>query len=88
MKSIIVSLEALASAIDKGADPAKTGEAIKTTRDLTKNYKDALIRELDTELSIWQSKLSVILKEPVGKQGMAKHARFWAERLKAINTSF
>jgi len=41
----------------------------------------APLRELDKELSIWQSKLSVILKEPVGRQGMAKHAEFWAEKL-------
>ena len=44
-----------------------------------------LLKELDKELSIWQSKLSVILNEPVGKKGMAKHARFWAEKLRAIH---
>ena len=44
-----------------------------------------LLKELDTELSIWQSKLAVILKEPIGKKGMAKHARFWAEKLRAIH---
>lgn len=40
---------------------------------------------LDVELSIWQSKLSVILNEPAGRKGLAKHARFWAEKLRAFH---
>ena len=85
MKSIIISLEALASVIDKGADLAKTTEAIQSVRELTKSKELPVLKELDAELSVWQSKLSVILNAPEGKKGMAKHARFWAEKLKAIH---
>lgn len=85
MQTINGSLEALASAIDKGADLAKVTEAIKSTRELTKGKDVPALKELDAELSVWQSKLSVILSEPEGKKGMAKHARFWAEKLKAIH---
>ena len=97
MKSIVVSLEALAAAVDKNSDLSKTEEAIKATRSLIKGFVGAglprptqdagtaPLHELDAELSIWQSKLAVILKEPVGKKGMAKHARYWAEKLKMSN---
>ena len=95
MQKIVASLEAIANSVDKGLDLSKTQEAIKTTRGLIKDFVDKtngksvgaihelpLLKELDAELLIWQSKLSVILSEPVGKKGMAKHARHWVERLK------
>ena len=85
MPTISGSLEALASSIDKGADLARAAEAIKSTRELTKDKDLPVLKELDAELSVWQSKLSVILNAPEGKKGMAKHARFWAEKLKAIH---
>ena len=40
----------------------------------------SLLEKLDGELSTWQQKLPVILKEPVGRQGMAKHAAYWADQ--------
>ena len=107
MRSIIVSLEAIAYAVDQTSDLSKVEEKVMATRGLVKNFVSQtnkplagvipatttsagrhelpLLKELDTELSIWQSKLEVILKEPVGKKGMAKHARFWAEKLRAIH---
>ena len=84
MKNISASLEAIANSAEK--DTEKTEQAIKVARDLIKNASvTSELKELDTELSIWQSKLAVILKEPVGKKGMAKHARFWAEKLRTIH---
>ena len=80
MKKIIESLEAIAAAAEK--EPEKTEQAIKAARGLIKDQELPLLKELDAELATWQSKLSVILKEPVGKKGMAKHARFWAEKLR------
>ncbi len=107
MRSIIVSLEAIADAVDQTSDLSKVEEKVMATRGLIKNFVSKadnslvgvipatttsagrhelpLLEELDTELSIWQSKLAVILKEPVGKKGMAKHARFWAEKLRTIH---
>ena len=83
MKNIIVSLETIASTVEKNADALKTEQAITLARNQIENISnDPLLKELDLELSVWQSKLAVILKEPAGKKGMAKHARYWAERLK------
>lgn len=39
------------------------------------------LHELDQELSTWQSKLDAIWKEPFGREGMAKHAKYWMEKL-------
>lgn len=83
MKNIIVSLETIANTVEKDADALKTEQAIKLARNHIKNISsDPLLKELDLELSVWQSKLAVILKEPAGKAGMAKHARHWIEKLK------
>ena len=90
MKNVIVSLETIANSVDKELDLSKTQEAIKITRGLIAGAISAtadkhdlpLLKELDKELSIWQSKLEVILSETAGRKGMAKHARFWAEKLK------
>ena len=86
MQTISESLEALATAIDKGTDLVKAAEAIKSTRELTKGKDGPILKELDAELSVWQSKFSVIMNEPVGKKGMAKHARFWAAKLKIADS--
>lgn len=75
------NLEAIARAAAK-ADAAATGAAIGQARQLIKAAPAAeALARLDRELSTWQEKLEVILKEPAGRQGMAKHARFWIEEL-------
>ena len=84
MKEVITGLETIASTVERNSDVLKVEQAIKAIRDLIKNHELPLLKELDTELATWQSKLSVILKEPVGKKGMAKHARFWAERIESL----
>ena len=81
------ALEAIARAVKDPQNAAKTEEAIKTTRDLIKHSKenenlDASLKQLDSELATWQSKLPVILKEPVGKEGMVKHIQYWIVKLK------
>lgn len=43
-------------------------------------HKRALLEKLESELSIWQSKLGILLKEPAGRQGMAKHAQYWIKK--------
>ena len=96
MQKISASLEAVADSIDKGLALLKVEEAVRAARDLVgaalvvakKNGQAQglpLLEELEKELSVWQSKLSVILNEPIGKKGMAKHARFWVEKLRAIH---
>jgi len=77
---ITASLEEIARLAKASAEPAKVEEAIKTARAVLQGLKGT--EELDKELSIWQSKLPVILKEPAGRQGMVKHVHYWMERLK------
>ena len=74
------ALETLARLAETTADEGKMTAAIQEIRMLTKG--DPQAAHLEEELKVWQTKLPVILKEPVGRKGMAKHARFWAERLK------
>ncbi len=82
MEKISASLETIAETVEKNADVSKTDTAIKSARNLIKDQASPMLKELDKELATWQLKLSVILKETVGKKGMAKHARFWAEKLR------
>ena len=56
----------------------KLAEAAKVKVD---GGSEILLGQLDTELLTWLSKLDIILKEPAGRNGMAKHANFWAERI-------
>ena len=43
------------------------------------------LRRLNEELSVWQEKIDVILKERAGREGMAKHAKHWIEELRKMN---
>ena len=84
---ITESLEEIAKSVKSSSDPKKIEEAIRTTRSLLKNFAATnghlqKIQQLDQELTTWQSKLAIILKEPIGRQGMAKHAQFWVEELR------
>ena len=92
MQKISASLEAIAHLADQALDLSKTQAAIQAAKTLVEESRkksgqteEALLQQLETELGTWQSKLSVILSEPVGKKGMAKHARFWAEKLRATH---
>ena len=82
MTSVVSNLEEIARLARGSADLEKIGEAIKKARAAIKDEETPSLRELGHELEIWQSKLSVILKEPIGRQGMVKHVRFWVEKLK------
>ncbi len=89
MKNITPELENIAKSVKVSSDVSKTEQAIQATRTAIENYKKtakpeqaALLEKLENELKTWQTKLSVILREPVGRQGMAKHAEHWIEQLK------
>ena len=84
MKEIISSLEQIAHAAKSG-DTVKTGEKIRAARAVVQqkaSAKTTELEKLDAELATWQTKLTVILKEPVGCQGMARHANHWIEELR------
>ena len=81
---LVSSLEEIARLARGLGEAGQIDRAIKTTRGLIQETGNSAVslEKLDRELSIWESKLAVILKEPAGRQGMAKHALYWAEKLK------
>jgi fumarate hydratase class II len=81
-QKIISSLEEIARLTKASAEPSKVEDAVKLARAAVQDAKGP--QELDKELSIWRSKLSVILNEPAGRQGMVKHVHYWVERLKKL----
>ena len=89
LKEIIKNLENMSRLIKSSSNLTDVENSIKAVRESIKSTKvegetaDLLVK-LDGELSTWQSKLSVIIKEPVGKQGMAKHAHYWVEQLSKL----
>lgn len=82
------SIEKIAHAA-KDSNQAAIEKAVKEAREQLKQPLAAaagdakkLLAQLDAELEIWQNKIGVIVKEPVARQGMAKHAHHWTEVLK------
>jgi hypothetical protein len=70
-------------------EPAKAGEAIAEAQKFVKDLKGEShhlspeqLAQLEQELATWQAKLGIILKEAVGREGMAKHAHHWIEELR------
>ena len=85
MEKTVKELEQLAHLLKNSNDEKAIREAIQSLRDRVGAIHELPLRnELDHELEIWQSKLAVILEEPVGRQGMAKHAEYWIEKLKNV----
>jgi hypothetical protein len=80
MKQILLALETIEKTAKSG-DAAKLTQALEAARQALSGDKDPRSMQLDEELGIWQKKLSVILKEPIGREGMAKHAKHWVEIL-------
>ena len=91
MKKITDKLEEIVHLAKNPSESSKTAEAIKVLRTLVKDAKAAgtagkeSLERLSVELEVWQGKLSVILKEPAGREGMARHAKHWVEELRKIN---
>ena len=79
-EKICSGLEEIARLVKSTNDTSKINEAIGSLRNLISGREP--YRQLETELNTWQVKLSVILKESVGREGMVKHARYWVERIK------
>lgn len=82
---LVASLESLARAARQSKEVLELEKALRATREA---LKDAGGKEpfskLEAELATWQAKLGVIFKEPAGRQGMAKHAQYWAAEIKKI----
>ena len=85
MKEILDSLEKIERAAR--GDASQVEPAILSARKSLSGTKDGKLKQLDEELSVWQKKLNVILKEPVGREGISKHARHWMEELRKMNVS-
>ena len=88
MDPLIAALNQIASAVKK-SDRVATLKAIELARECVAAHgvrppiggETALLQNLDEELKIWHSKIDVILKEPIARQGMAKHATYWVEKI-------
>ncbi len=92
MRDIISGLEEMAHLMRGTLDQSKMKEVIQKVRDSIPDLKtqmdkdsQVLLAQLDAELSTWQTKSEIILKEPVGREGIAKHVRYWVEKLQKIN---
>ena len=79
MSELVHKLEEIAKQVRGGSDADTIRNSIKSASAIASSQP-----ELSEELKIWLTKLDVILKEPVGRAGMAKHAHFWAEKLKNV----
>ncbi|HTL70072.1 MAG TPA: hypothetical protein VL404_02155 [Candidatus Eisenbacteria bacterium] len=89
-KRLVSSLEAVARATS-APEVSKTASAldsaiaeVRAARPSAPAEASEPLSRLETELAIWKAKLPVIFKEPVGRQGMAKHARHWIEELEKL----
>lgn len=84
-REVILGLEEIARLVKKNTEDAKVAGTISGVRNRLGGLKDKpSFKQLDEELTVWETKLNVILKEPAGRQGMAKHALYWAEQLKNV----
>ena len=86
MKDIVAALEEIEKSAKSG-DRIKIEKATQSARSsITAMHPGGALpgwaEQLENELSVWQTKLSVILKEPAGREGMVKHAKHWIEKLK------
>lgn len=93
IRKVIAGLEEIAGSAKTAKDTDSVGKTIDSVcqriRPLAADrggVSKNLFGELYRELEIWRSKLAVIFKEPVGRQGMARHAKFWADRIKQLET--
>lgn len=91
MKEILQALDQLSRSAKSDKEAVNPSAAVKELRKHIREGKPkapselhAMLSQLDEELAVWESKIDVILKEPVGRQGMARHAAHWAERLSGI----
>ena len=91
MNRVIASLEEIARLAKTAREPAEMEKALEAARGAIQLLKDEISRPpkssglemtLDQELSTWQSKLAVIWKESVGREGMARHAKYWVDKLR------
>ncbi len=77
MQELIKTLQQIAAKAG-GATSRELLPLVQSAKKAAQNLKqDQLVQELGA----WESKLDVILKEPIGRQGMSRHAAHWVERL-------
>ena len=88
IKDVILCMQEIEKSAKGAADTSKIKKDIQSakTKLAGAGGGHALpLKRLSDELSVWQDKLDMILKESAGRQGMAKHARHWVEELRKID---
>ena len=88
MKGIIGALEEIEKTAKSGDRP-KIEKALQSAQSSIAKMNPrgsslVSVEQLGNELSVWQTKLDVILKEPAGREGMVKHAKHWVEQLRSL----
>lgn len=87
MQKTLKCLEIISHLAKGSADAAQVRKAIESARAAVQEERSAnsaLFAQLDSELSVWLTKLDVLLNEPAGRHGMAKHAIYWLEQIKNV----
>ncbi len=97
IKDIIICLEEIEKSAKGGADAAKIKKDIQSAKAKLMSVGAPLVgaqngraqgpplRQLNDELSVWEEKLDVILRERAGREGMAKHAKHLTQELRKMN---
>ena len=82
LKELIEHLKNISKLAGQSTDAVAVEKAIKQAREALKTAGDETLKKnLDLELMTWQLKISVIMSEPVGRQGMSKHCLHWVQKL-------
>ncbi len=85
VNELIKALQDIARLAEKSGGAGELTAAFNAARKAIKNSANAeSLQSLDLELTTWEAKLSVIMREPAGRNGMAHHCRYWIDKLKAI----
>jgi len=83
LQDVCKGLDHLARLVENSSETSEIQKAIQGLLKILASEPSTSesLKKLENELKIWQEKLPVILMEPIGRKGMAKHARFWASQL-------
>ena len=84
MNEVIQYLQEISKQAERTGGAQELISAMNSLRAaIKKSENSAALEVLDTEISTWQAKLPVIMREPAGRHGMAHHCHYWIEKLKA-----
>lgn len=86
MRELADSLEQVARAARGPAEKDVVLKAVRKSKSIMSalHVRTEMLKQLIDELAVWEKKVDAILSDPAGRQGMAKHAAFWADRVRKM----